>query len=395
MNQFQFYSPTKVIFGRGVEEQVGKELAAWGATKVLIHYGGGSVVKSGLLGKVEQALKESGIAYVTLGGAKPNPRLSLVQEGIELCRKEKVDFILAVGGGSAIDSGKGIALGVPYEGDVWDFYCKKAEPQTALPHANIVTLAATGSETSESSVVTKEDGMLKRSCNCKWNRPKFTLMNPELLYTLPPYQTACGVVDIMMHTMERYFSQGGINEVTDRIAESLLRTVIQYGQVCMEDPQNYEARSEVMWAGSLSHNMLTGLGRKGDWASHQIEHELGGMYDVAHGAGLSAVWGSWARYVYKEDVMRFARFGVNVWGLNLNYESPEETALAAIECTEKYFRDLNMPITLKELLPNEKITDEDIDQLAVKCTFFNTRTIGNFKQLGKEDIVTILKHSNH
>ncbi len=395
MNKFEFYSPTKVIFGKDVENQVGSELVAWGAKKVLIHYGGGSVVKSGLLARVEGALKESGLPYVVLGGAKPNPRLSLVQEGIELCRKEQVDFILAVGGGSAIDSGKAIALGVPYAGDVWDFYCKKAAPQVALPHANILTLAATGSETSESSVITKEEGMLKRSCNCKWNRPKFTLMNPELLYTLPPYQTACGVVDIMMHTMERYFSQGGLNEVTDRIAESILRTVIQYGRICMQNPQDYQARSEVMWAGSLSHNMLTGLGRKGDWASHQIEHELGGMYDVAHGAGLSAVWGSWARYVYQADVMRFARFGVNVWGLSLNYESPEETALAAIECTEAYFRSLNMPTTLKELLPDTEITGADVEELAVKCTFFNTRTIGNLKELGKDDIIKILELCNH
>ena len=391
MNNFEFYSPTKVIFGRGVEAQVGQELLKWGAKKVLIHYGGGSVVRSGLLAKVEKSLEESGIPYVVLGGAKPNPRLSLVQEGIELCRKEGVDFVLAIGGGSAIDSGKGIALGVPYDGDVWDFYCGKKAPQTALPHANIVTLAATGSETSMSSVVTKEEGMLKRSCNCQQNRPRFTLMDPELLYTLPPYQTACGVVDIMMHTMERYFSKGGINEVTDRIAEAILRTVIQYGRVCMDEPENYEARSEVMWAGSLSHNTLTGLGRQGDWASHQIEHELGGMYDVAHGAGLAAVWGAWARYVYQEDPMRFARYGVNVWGLNLNYEKPEETALAAIQSTEEYFRTLNMPTSLKELLPDTQVTEEDIQLLATKCTFFETRTIGNFKVLGKEDIAQILR----
>lgn len=391
MNNFEFYSPTKVIFGRGVEEQAGRELTAWGAKKVLIHYGGGSVIRSGLLDRVEKALKDSGLSYVTLGGAKPNPRLGLVQEGIELCRKEGVDFILAVGGGSAIDSAKAIALGVPYGGDVWDFYCGKKTPETALPHANIITLAATGSETSWSSVITNEDGMLKRPCNCQLNRPRFALMNPELLYTLPPYQTACGVVDIMMHTMERYFSQGGINEVTDRIAESILRTVIQYGPVCLKEPENYTARSEVMWAGSLSHNALTGLGRTGDWASHQIEHELGGMYDVAHGAGLAAVWGAWARYVYQADALRFARYGVNVWGLNMNYEDPRETALAAIERTEEFFRSLGMPTSLKELLPDMEVTAEDIELLATKCSFFNTRTIGNFKVLNREDIAEILK----
>lgn len=393
MNNFEFYSPTKVIFGRGVETQVGQELKAWGATKVLIHYGGGSVIRSGLFAKVEQALQEAGLPYVVLGGAQPNPRLSLVREGIALCRKEGVDFVLAIGGGSAIDSAKGIALGVPYEGDVWDFYSRKAEPKTGLPHANIVTLAATGSETSMSSVLTNEDGMLKRGCNCPQNRPRFTLMDPELLYTLPPYQTACGVVDIMMHTMERYFSEGGINEVTDRIAEAILRTTIQYGRVCMQEPENYVARSEIMWAGSLSHNALTGLGRKGDWASHQIEHELGGMYDVAHGAGLAAVWGSWARYVYQSDVMRFARFGVNVWNVNMNYENPEETALEAIARTEEYFRSLGMPTSLKELLPDVEVTDEAIEEMAEKCTFFHTRIVGNCKVLEEKDIAQILKNS--
>lgn len=393
MNNFEFYSPTKVIFGKDVELSAGSEIKKWGGKKVLIHYGGSSAKKSGLLDRVETSLQKENIDYVMLGGVKPNPRLSLVKEGIELCRKTGVDFILGVGGGSVIDSAKAIALGIPYEGDVWDIYERKVTPKTALPHCNIITLAATGSETSSSSVITNEDGMLKRGYNCEWNRPRFTLLNPELLYTLPSYQTACGVVDIMMHTLERYFSPGGINEMTDRIAEALLRTTIQYGSICMDDPKNYEARSEILWAGSLSHNHLTGLGRKGDWAVHQMEHELSGKYDVAHGAGLSAIWGAWANYVYKEDIMRFARFGVNVWNLNLNYENPEETALAAIKATTEYFHTLGMPITITELI-GRKVSEEEMREMAIKCTFFGKRTIGGIKILGEEDIYKIYRDSN-
>jgi alcohol dehydrogenase YqhD (iron-dependent ADH family) len=388
MNKFEFYSPTKVIFGQGVENRIGSEIKKWGGSKVLVHFGGGSVKKSGLLDRVEASLQAENIEYVLLGGAQPNPRVSLVREGVELCRKANVDFILGLGGGSAIDSAKAIALGVPYEGDVWDLFDGKAVPESALLHCNILTLAATGSETSSSSVITNEDGWHKKGVNTEFNRPCFTLLNPELLYSLPPYQTACGIVDIMMHTMDRYFSSGGINEITDRIAEALLRTVIQYGTVCMKEPNNYEARSELMWAGSLSHNHLTGLGRVGDWAPHQIEHELSGKYDVAHGAGLAAIWSSWATYVYKENVMRFARFGANVWGLNLNYENPEETALQAIESTKDYFQSIGMPVTVTELLGREA-TDDEMKDMAVKCTFYGKRTVGNFKVLGEKEIYEI------
>ncbi len=392
MNKFEFYSPTKVIFGKDVENSVGSEIKKWGGSKVLIHYGSGSIIKSGLLSRVESSLKEEGLEYVTLGGVVPNPRLSLVREGIELCRAEKVDFILGVGGGSAIDSAKAIALGVLYDGDVWDIFDGKVLPSKALPHCNIITLAATGSETSSSAVITNEEGWLKKGHNSEFNRPKFTLLNPELQFTLPSYQTACGIVDIMMHTMDRYFSPGGINEISDRIAEALLRTVIQYGRVAMKDPTNYEARSELLWAGSLSHNHLTGLGRMGDWAPHQLEHELSGKYDVAHGAGLAAIWPSWARYVYKEDVMRFARFACNVWGLHLNYENPSETALRGIEVTAEYFRSLNMPTSITELLGREA-TIEEMKDMAIKCTFYGKRTIGNFKVLKEEDILAIYKSS--
>lgn len=393
MNNFEFFSPTKVIFGKGVEQNVGSEIKKCGGKKVLVHYGGSSAKKSGLIEIVETSLKEESIEYFMLGGVEPNPRVGLVRAGIELCRKEDVDFILAVGGGSVLDSAKAIAIGVPYEGDVWDIYDRKATPKTALPHGNIITLAATGSETSSSSVITNEENGLKRGYNSEFNRPVFTLMNPELLYTLPPYQTACGVTDIMMHTLDRYFSPGGINEMTDRIAEALLQTVIQYGTVCMKEPTNYDARSEIFWAGSLSHNHLTGLGRTGDWAVHQMEHELSGLFDVAHGAGLSAIWDSWATYVYKEDVMRFARYGVNVWKLNLNYESPEETALAAIAATKEYFTSLGMPVTIPQLL-SKRATEEELRDMAIKCTFFGKRTIGGIKVLGEEDIYNIYKYAN-
>ncbi|MDF2614500.1 MAG: bdhA 2 [Clostridia bacterium] len=390
MNNFEFYSPTKVIFGKNVENNVGAEVKAWGGTKVLVHFGGSSAKTSGLLETAEASLRAAGIDYVLLGGVVPNPRLALVNEGIALCRSEGVDFILAVGGGSVIDSAKAIALGVKYDGDVWDFYDGLAEPKAALPTANILTLAAAGSETSEHTVITNENGWIKKGYGHTLCRPKFTMMNPELTYTLPAYQTACGIVDIMMHTLDRYFSPGGCNEMTDRIAEDVLKTVIQFGRIAMKNPVSYDARSEIMWAGSLSHNDLTGLGRAGDWAPHQLEHELSGYFDVAHGAGLAAVWGAWARYVYKADIMRFVRYGMNVWGLPMNYENPEETALEAIRVTEEYFTSIGMPITITELVGKE-ISDEVIAELTEKCTFFGTRTIGGLVILDKAEIADIYK----
>ena len=393
MNSFEFFSPTKVIFGKGVEQRVGKEIKAWGGTRVLVHFGGGSVKRSGLLDRVEASLKEAGLYYVLLGGAQPNPHLALVHEGIQLCRKEKIDFILAVGGGSAMDSAKGIALGVPYDGEVWDFYDRKANPVTALPHCNIPTLAASGSETSDSSVITNEDGWLKKGYSTPFNRPKFTLMNPELLYTLPPYQTACGIVDIMMHTLDRYFSYGGVNEMTDSIAEALLRNVIHYGPICMEQPENFEARSEIMWAGSLSHNHLTGLGKPGDWSPHQLEHELGGKFDVAHGAGLAAIWGAWAYHVYKADVSRFVRYAQNVWGIQQGDATPEETAVKGIEATRNFFHSLGMPITVAEML-GRRMTDEEIEDLTIKATWYDRRTLGNLVVLDKDEIRKVYQESN-
>lgn len=389
MKQFQYYTPTKVVFGKDTENRAGELVRAQGGTKVLVHYGTGSVKRSGLLDRVFASLDAAGLPWVELGGAVPNPHLSLVYKGIELCKKEGVDFILAVGGGSAIDSAKAIGYGLKYDGDVWDLYLKKEPPKASVPLGVILTIAATGSEMSDSSVITNEDGWLKRGLSSDFGRPKFAIMNPELTYTLPEYQTMSGCVDIMMHTMERYFSHEMDTELTDTLAEGLLRTVMQQAKILLKDPKNYEARSEIFWAGSLSHNGLMGCGRTGDWACHQLEHELSAMFDVAHGAGLAAVWGSWARYVYKEDVPRFARFAVNVMGIPYNFADPEKTILLGIEKLEDFFRSIHMPVNIKEL--GVELNEEQIKELAYKCSFKETRTIGGFKKLGREDMEAIYR----
>ena len=303
MNDFNYYAPTKVVFGKGAEQKVGNLIKEQNCKKVLIHYGSGSARRSGLLDRIEAIFDKEGITYVELGGVVPNPRLSLVYEGIALCKKENVDFILAVGGGSVIDSAKAIGYGVANEGDVWDFFDFKRKPTACLPIGVVLTIAAAGSEMSGSCVITKEDGGMKRGCTTDYSRLKFAVLDPELTMTLPPYQTACGCTDILMHTMERYFNHGENMELTDGISEALMRTVIRNAKILVKEPENYDARAEVMWAGSLSHNGLTGCGTDGgDWATHKLEHELGGMFDVAHGAGLAAIWGSWARYVCGERI---------------------------------------------------------------------------------------------
>lgn len=389
MQEFQYYTPTKVVFGKRTEGQVGALVKEQKGTKVLVHYGSGSVKRSGLLDRVFASLKEAGIPYVELGGVVPNPRLSLVYQGIELCKKEGVDFILAVGGGSAIDSAKAIAYGLKYEGDVWDFYLKKKAPEAAAPVGVVLTLAATGSEMSNSSVITNEDGWLKRGCNSDLGRPCFAVMNPELTYTLPEYQTMSGCVDIMMHTLERWFSHEKDTELTDYLAEGVLKTVMHAAKTLLKNPEDYDARAEVMWAGSLSHNGLTGCGRAGDWACHQLEHELSGMFDVAHGAGLAAVWGSWARYVYKSDVDRFAKLAVDVLGVPYDYADPEKTVLEGIEAMEDFFRSIHMPVSLSEL--GIQATDEQIEEMAYKCSFQETRTIGGVQALGRRDMAEIYR----
>ena len=389
MINFEYYTPTKVIFGKNAEEKTGELVKAQGCKKVLVHYGGNSAKKSGLLDRICKSLEKEEIAYVTLGGVVPNPHLGKVHEGIELCKKEGVDFILAVGGGSVIDSGKAIGYGVANEGEVWDFYEKTRVPKACLPIGAVLTIAAAGSEMSNSSVITNENGWLKRGYNDDICRCKFAIMNPELTYTLPAYQTASGCVDIMMHTMERYFTKEENTTLTDGIGEALIRTVMQSARVLKEDPENYDARAQVMWAGSLSHNGLTGCGTVGDWASHQLEHELGGMFDVAHGAGLAAVWGSWARYVYKEKPERFAQFAVNVMGVTNEFSNPEKTALEGIRRMEEFYHAIGMPTYIHEL--GVDLTEKQIQELAYKCSFMEKRTIGQFKVLDRQDMENIYR----
>ena len=391
MENFQYYTPTKIIFGRGAEEQTGQLAAEQGCKKVLVHYGSGSVVRSGLLERICRSLDAAGISYVSLGGVVPNPRLSLVYEGIRLARKEQVDFILAVGGGSVIDSAKAIGYGVANEGDVWDFYEKRRTAKACLPIGVVLTIAAAGSEMSDSSVITKEEGWLKRGYSSNYARARFAVMNPELTMTLPKYQTASGCVDIMMHTMERYFNRSENMEMTDGISEHLLRTVMKNAKILMNEPDNYQARAEVMWAGSLSHNGLTGCGTGGgDWASHQLEHELGGMFDVAHGAGLAAVWGSWARYVMDAAPERFAKFAVNVMGVEPEAEKLK-TAQKGIEAMEDFYRALDMPVCIGDM--GIELTEEQMRELAEKCSHFGKRTIGCIKKLDQEDMYQIYKEA--
>lgn len=389
MRSFEYFAPTKVIFGKDSHLQIGDILKKENCHKVLIHYGGKSAVASGLIDEVSGYLTDAGIDFVTLGGVVPNPRLSKVREGIELCKKENVDFILAVGGGSVIDSAKAIGYGVanPWT-DVWNFYLKTEVPTACLPIGVIPTIAASGSEMSNSSVITNEDGWLKRgAAKCDLCRPKFALMNPKLTYSLPQYQTESGCVDILMHTMERYFVNIETMEMTDSISESLMQTVIYNARILMREPDNYTARAEIMWAGSLSHNGLTGCGTGGgDWACHQLEHELSGLYDVTHGAGLAAIWGSWARYVYDVNPERFAQFATNVFDIPCGLDF-EKTALAGIEAMEDFFRSIKMPVSLHEL--GLDLDDQQIHELAFKCSYEDTRTIGVFKQLNMKDMEKI------
>lgn len=389
MYNFEYYTPTFIEFGKKSEEKVAQLIKAQNCKKVLIHYGGHSAKKSGLIDKIEKLLTEENIPYVELGGVVPNPRLSLVYKGIELAKKENVDFILAVGGGSVIDSAKAIGYGIANEGDVWDFYAQKRVTDKCAPVGVVLTIAAAGSEMSNSSVITNDETGLKRSYHTEISRPRFAIMNPEFTMTLPEYQTACGCTDIMMHTMERYFTVGETMELTDKIAESVMQIVLKNAPILLEQPDNYESRAEVMWAGSLSHNGLTGCGIKSkDFATHMLEHELGGVYDVAHGAGLAAVWGSWARYVYKECLGRFKKFAINVMNVE-EVGSDEEIALKGIEAMEKFYHSIGMPTSIKEL--GLDLTDADIEKLADQCCDACGGHKGSAKVLYREDIVKIYK----
>ena len=391
MVNFTYNSHTKIVFGKGTQAQTGALLKEQNATKVLVHYGSERIRKTGLLAEVLASLDKEGIAHIELGGVVPNPHLSLVYEGSDLCKKEGVDFILAIGGGSVIDSAKAIALGATYDGDIWDFYEALVVPTTSLPVGAVLTIAAAGSEVSVSSVITDERYGKKRGLKAESTRCRFAVMNPELTLDLPVYETACGCVDILMHTMERYFAKGSTMDITDNIAEALMRTVLVHAQLLTRNPQNYESRAEIMWAGSLSHNDLTGCGAEGDWACHQLGHEISGKYDTPHGASLSAMWGSWARYVYKQNPARFARFAINVLELP-EEEDVSKMALAGIEEMEGIFWGLDMPASLEDLgLDLNAVT---IAEMTKGCTRDGKRTIGAFRVLGAADIEKIYELAN-
>ena len=384
MQNFTFQNQTKVIFGKGKEELVGAEVKKH-SDNILLHYGGGSIKKYGVYDKVIESLEAEGINVTELGGVQPNPRLSLVKEGIKICREQDIDFILAVGGGSVIDSAKTIAAGVPYQGDVWDFFAGKEEIEEVLPIATVLTIPAAGSETSPGAVVTNEEKDLKWDIGSNKLRPQFSILNPEITFTLPDYQTACGIADMMAHIMERYFTQTENVELTDRLSAGTLKTIINNAPRVLDDAEDYDARAEIMWSGTIAHNDLLGTGREEDWASHGIEHEISALYDVAHGAGLAVVFPAWMEYVYQDNVERFAQFAVDVWDVDPNLFDLEETARRGIIKTRAFFSSIGLPVTFAELgVPTDKI-----DEMAEKCT--SGGTIGNFKDLAKEDVAEIYK----
>jgi len=385
MNNFNFYSPTYFAFGKESENEAGKLVKRFGGSKVLIHFGGGSVVKSGLLERVKASLSAENIEFSELGGVLPNPRSGLVYEGIKICKRENIDFILAVGGGSTTDSSKAIALGTLYEGDFWDFYKGKAV-EKALPVGTILTISAAGSEGSGGSVITNEDGMLKRAAGGDALRPAFSILNPELTCTLPAYQTASGATDMMAHVMERYFTNTTNVEITDRLCEGILLTIIKEAPKALANPADYDARANIMWAGMVAHNDICGVGRQQDWSSHQMEHELSALYDVAHGAGLAVMFPAWMKYMMHHDIMRFAQFAVRVWGCEMDFQQPENTARRGIEKMEQFFVSIGMPIRFSELGAKEG----DIATL-VKTLNLGTRKLGSFVKLTEKDVTEIYK----
>ena len=385
MENFTFYSPTFFVFGKESENQAGEYVKKFGGSKVLIHFGGKSAKASGLLDRVEVSLKASAIPFVELGGVKPNPRDTLVYEGIELCRREGIDFILAVGGGSVIDSAKGIAAGVVYEGDFWDFYCGK-KVEKALPVGVVVTISAAGSEGSGDSVITKEEGMLKRATGSDALRPRFSVLDPELTMTLPAYQTACGATDIMAHVFERYFTNTKEVEITDRLCEAVLMTMLRETPRVIADPKNYDARANIMWAGMVAHNNIVGVGREQDWNSHGLEHELSGLYDCAHGAGLAVIMPAWMEFVCKHDVMRFCQMATRVFGVDMDFTDPEKTAREGIRRFRTFLHSIGMPINFAELGAKE----EDIPVLVEKLGVGDGRT-GGFVHLSSEDAAEIYR----
>ncbi len=388
MDNFNFYSPTEFVFGQDRENECGELVKKFGGTKVLIHYGGGSAVRSGLIDRVKASLDAAGIPHVELGGVKPNPHDSLVYKGIEIVRENGIDFILAVGGGSTIDSSKAIAMGALYEGDFWDFYEGKATAARALPIGVVQTIAAAGSEGSGDSVVTKEDGMLKRGASSEFIRPKFAVQNPALLCTLPAYQTACGITDIMAHVFERYFTNTLEVEITDRLCEAVLLTMVKEGPRAIADPANYQVRANIMWAGTVAHNGVVGCGRSQDWNSHAIEHELSALYDCAHGAGLAVIMPAWMEYVVDHNVMRFAQMATRVFGCQMNFENPKATALEGIRAFRRFLHSIGMPINFAELGAKE----DDIPKLVEKL---NPGDGWGFVPLKAKDVTEIYRIAAH
>ena len=385
MKDFNYCAPTRVIFGKNTELEVGKALKNAGATRVLMQYGGGSIKKSGLYDRVVKAIRDEGIELFELGGVQPNPHLSLVRKAIEIVREQKIDYLLAVGGGSAIDSTKATAVGAVYDGDVWDFYCGKAVPKKAMPVGVVLTIPAAGSEGSNSSVITNEDGWIKRGLGCDLTRPAFAIYNPELTYSLPAYQTAAGATDIMAHIMERYFTNEPDVDMTDRLCESVLKTIIRQAPVAVKEPDNYVARAEMMWASTVAHNDFLSCFRVGDWSSHQLSHELSGMYDATHGAALAVAFPAWMTYVYKHDVQRFCRFAVEVMGVEMDFFHPEETALKGIAALRAFFKSIGMPTTLSEL----GVPEDKLDVLADKVKRGADGTTGQFIKLTRDDCLKI------
>lgn len=387
MENFRFYAPTYFCFGRDSEKEIGALVRRFGGHKVLLHYGGGSIKRNGVYDRVIASLNNAELPYVELPGVLPNPRSGLVYEGIALCRREKVDFILAVGGGSAIDSAKAIAAGVPYDGDFWDYYSTGKPVDVAIPVGTVLTIAAAGSEGSPDTVITHEQGNFKRGATGEALRPKFSILNPEAMLTLPPYQSACGITDMIAHVCERYFTNTQDVEITDRLCEGVLKAIVEEAPKVFHDPQNYEARANIMWSGMVAHNNLLGVGRQQDWNSHRIEHELSALYDVAHGAGLAVVMPAWMRYVMRHDVNRFAQFAVRVWGCDMNFAHPELTAEEGIVRFRAFLTSIGMPATLAELGAKE----EDIPRMVEHLFSAESEPMPGFMQLGRKDVEAILK----
>ena len=391
MKNFEYCNKTKIIFGKDTENQVGSETAKL-AKKILLHHSGGSTVRSGLIDRVKKSLKDAGVEWAELTGVLPNPRLSLVREGIDIARKENLELVLAVGGGSAIDSAKAIAVGAVNEGDVWDFFERKRTTEKALPIAAIVTIPAAGSESSISCVITNEDGPWKRGINFQCNRPAFSILNPELTYSLPPYQTACGITDMMAHIMERYFTKEPHVELTDELCEGALRTIIRNGRKIFSGGENnYDARAEIMWAGALAHNGLLDTGRVGDWASHMLDHELSALFDIAHGAGLAIMFPAWMRYnvrvckADREDLLRFARFAAKVWGVDGAFYDPEQAAMEGIIRMENFFSSIGMPVRFADA----NLDTSRIPEMAKRVVRFGP--VGNYCKLDEKDAEAVYR----